>query len=68
MKIKSTLEFDARQILEEKIDAGLAYGLRRCWKHSSEPTPDDGRLEHMREIILRAVMCEIDCVLKMDDS
>ena len=45
--------------LTEAIEAGVAYGIRRAYKHREDPEPSDELREALSEAIADAVLSEI---------
>ena len=49
-----TVSVDVYRVIEEAVDAGVAYGWNRAHKHDERPTP-----ETIQDAISRAVMGEL---------
>jgi len=66
IKAQAILKFNAYRVLEEKIEIGLAYGLRRCWKYTQEVGPSEERLQQMEATIILAIMNEVADIIETD--
>lgn len=57
------LECKTRTILQQAIENGISFGVRRAFKHADDPTE-----EEIIENVFREVMSSIDDVVVLTDG
>jgi hypothetical protein len=67
VKVAATLELDAYRILCDAVEAGVARGLVRAWKHREPPTGWTPEIErHVQEIVSGCVTNGIAELMKVE--
>jgi hypothetical protein len=61
--VKRTVKLNAYNLISNAVDSGVAYGLRRAYKHTETPSQED-----ITESVAREVMNEICNVLDFGDG
>ncbi len=55
LKVKPIrVKFDAYKILSDALESGVAYGVRRAYKYTDEPSRED-IIEQVRQSVLGSV-------------
>ncbi len=63
LRLGASIALSAYAIIEQAVEAGVAYGWRRAHKHADAPDED-----MIRDAIKQAVMVELCEVVRFDDG